>query len=99
MRYWHLSMENPTPRKVAISTVLASLLWAAPALAWNGFGHMTVAAVAYDKLTPATKKKVAGLVPPVSSGRCTSSHGARWPPRRRPATRDHRSRAWWRLHP
>jgi hypothetical protein len=40
-------MENPTMRKVAVSTVIASLLCAAPALAWNGFGHMTVAAVAY----------------------------------------------------
>ena len=40
-----------------------------------------------------------GFVPPVSRWRGTSSHGARWPPRRRPATLDHRSRARWRLHP
>jgi hypothetical protein len=32
------------------------------ALDWNGFGHMTVAAVAYDKLTPATKTKVVALL-------------------------------------
>lgn len=49
-------------KKVTISVVLVSLLCAAPALAWNGFGHMTVAAVAYDKLTPSTKKKVAALL-------------------------------------
>ena len=49
-------------RKVAVSTVIASLLYAAPALAWNGFGHMTVAAVAYEKLTPSTKTKVAALL-------------------------------------
>jgi len=49
-------------KKVAISTVLIGLLCASPALAWNGFGHMTVAAVAYGKLTPATKTKVAALL-------------------------------------
>jgi hypothetical protein len=50
-------MENPTIRKVAVSTVLATLLCASPELAWNGFGHMTVAAVAHDKLTLATKTR------------------------------------------
>jgi S1/P1 Nuclease len=62
MCYWHPSMENLTMRRVAILTVIASLLYASPALAWNGFDHMTVAAVAYDKLTPSTKTKVAALL-------------------------------------
>ena len=38
--------ENQTMRKSAVATMIASLLCASPALAWNGFGHMTVAAVA-----------------------------------------------------
>jgi hypothetical protein len=32
------------------------------ALAWNSFGHMTVAAAAYERLTPTTKTKVAALL-------------------------------------
>ena len=35
---------------------------AAPAMAWNGFGHMVVAAFAYKDLTPAAKTKVAALL-------------------------------------
>lgn len=49
-------------RNLKISIVLGSLFCAAPALAWNGFGHMTVAAIAYDKLTPSTQKKVTALL-------------------------------------
>jgi hypothetical protein len=35
---------------------------AAPALAWNGYGHMVVAAVAYDQLAPATRQRAAALL-------------------------------------
>jgi|SRR5579871_626386 len=34
----------------------------APAQAWNNFGHMEAAAVAWDKLTPAAKKKATRLL-------------------------------------
>jgi hypothetical protein len=33
-----------------------------PALAWNGFGHMEVAAVAWDKLTPTARGEAAALL-------------------------------------
>jgi hypothetical protein len=49
-------------RKTALSTVIASLFCATPALAWNNFGHMTVAAVAYEQLTPSARKKAVALL-------------------------------------
>lgn len=39
-----------------------ALLVVTDALAWNDFGHMTVAAVAYERLTPVARKKVAVLL-------------------------------------
>ena len=42
--------------------VAVNLLAAEPAFAWNSAGHMTVAAAAYKKLTPAVRKKVDALV-------------------------------------
>ena len=49
-------------RRILASCIAASALWAPPALAWNNFGHMEVAAVAWDRLTPATKVKAAKLL-------------------------------------
>jgi hypothetical protein len=46
----------------ALTLGLVAVCLSAPALAWNSFGHMTVAAVAYSKLTPSTKDKVASLL-------------------------------------
>ena len=41
-----------------IALLLAVLAAAAPVHAWNSFGHMEVAYLAYQKLTPATKARV-----------------------------------------
>lgn len=38
------------------------LVLARPVLAWNGFGHMVIAAAAYEKLTPAAKARAASLL-------------------------------------
>jgi hypothetical protein len=47
---------------VRVLVVLLGLVLAGPAAAWDDFGHMLVAAVAYDQLTPATKARVAALL-------------------------------------
>ena len=53
-------------RLVSASTLAAAACLAmtvSPAvLAWNAFGHMTVAAVAYDRLTPAARAEVSRLL-------------------------------------
>ena len=50
-------------KNVSICSILvASLLGPASAMGWNGFGHMTVAAVAYERLTPAVQRKVVDLL-------------------------------------
>lgn len=41
---------------------LCALLAASPAQAWNDTGHMIVAAIAYDLLTPAAKAEATGLL-------------------------------------
>lgn len=43
-------------------TALAITCFATTALAWNQFGHMTVAAIAYEHLTPPVRQKVATLL-------------------------------------
>ena len=48
----------PKTRMVAILFVLG----ASNMFAWNGFGHMTVAAAAYQKLTPMARTKVKALL-------------------------------------
>src|SRR4051794_1868665 len=48
--------------KAGLLALLASVAAGAPALAWDDQGHMMVAAVAYDKLTPPTKARVAALL-------------------------------------
>jgi S1/P1 nuclease len=49
-----------------IPTVLVAILllcvFVAPAYAWNDFGHMTVAYLAYQKLTPAARDRVKALL-------------------------------------
>ena len=51
-------------RRLAALLVLgaAGLGWVEPAGAWNNFGHMLVAASAYDQLTPGAKTKVDALL-------------------------------------
>lgn len=45
-----------------ITTLALLLVFSAPSYAWNGRGHMMVAAVAYGKLTAKTKRRVAELI-------------------------------------
>jgi len=49
---------------MSLRAVLAALaiLIAGPAQTWDDQGHMMVAAVAFDRLTPATKARVAKLL-------------------------------------
>jgi hypothetical protein len=47
--------------ETALGLLLASFL-ATTASAWDSFGHMTVASIAYNDLTPAVRKKVAPLL-------------------------------------
>ena len=48
--------------KAGLLALLTSAAAVAPALAWDDQGHMMVAAVAYDKLTPPTKARIAALL-------------------------------------
>jgi hypothetical protein len=45
-----------------ISMLLVLTVWAAPASAWNSFGHFEVAALAWDKLTPKVRARVGELL-------------------------------------
>lgn len=47
---------------VRVCTLLLCITLTAPAYAWNYFGHMTVACVAYKKLKPATRNRVNALL-------------------------------------
>jgi hypothetical protein len=47
-------------KKIALAFV--ALAWSANALAWNSFGHMMVAAAAYQQLTPTAKEQVDALI-------------------------------------
>ena len=49
-------------KNMKILVIVSCLLCPVPALAWNSFGHMTVAAVAYKKLSPAVATKVSALL-------------------------------------
>ena len=51
----------PTPLRLALLFLLVFVL-AAPAYAWNDFGHMTVAYLAYQKLTPVTRTRANALI-------------------------------------
>ena len=48
--------------KSFVLTLMACLLLTTNAVAWDDIGHMTVAASAYDQLTPSAKKQVAALL-------------------------------------
>lgn len=45
-----------------LASLLAALLTAVPALAWNDFGHMSVAAVAYKRLSDEKRARVNELL-------------------------------------
>ena len=49
-------------RQFTVWILLCVLLSAQPGFTWNGFGHMTVAYVAYQKLTPKTRTRVVKLM-------------------------------------
>lgn len=49
-------------RIVAFLTLALSIFGTSHALAWNSFGHMTVAAIAYEQLTPAARTKADALL-------------------------------------
>jgi len=48
--------------KTRMAATLFVLVSAADLFAWNGFGHMTVAAAAFQNLTPAARTKVTALL-------------------------------------
>lgn len=48
--------------RLALALLLLLGVLTAPAYAWNDFGHMTVAYLAYQKLTPATRARVKELL-------------------------------------
>src|ERR1700724_4003228 len=49
-------------KKLSVLMVSWFAFTSAPALAWDAFGHMEVAAVAWSKLTPAARARVADLL-------------------------------------
>jgi hypothetical protein len=51
-----------TNRRSAVAGLLAVLVAAPPALAWNAKGHMAVAYIAYKKLTPAVRGRADNLL-------------------------------------
>jgi hypothetical protein len=57
-------VKHPGGRVALVATVVATLVLAAPraARAWDDFGHMEVAAVAYKSLTAKTRTRVAALL-------------------------------------
>lgn len=49
-------------KRILLFPFFTLLLSATPAHAWNSFGHMIVAAIAYDQLTPTVRSKTAALL-------------------------------------
>jgi len=49
-------------RVAALAVILLALVAGRPAFAWNDEGHMAVAYVAYQRLTPASRKRVTALL-------------------------------------
>jgi len=49
-------------KSVACILALAAALCPAGAQAWNARGHMTVAAIAWEKMTPAARQRAAALL-------------------------------------
>src|SRR6185437_8572318 len=56
-----LSKETPM-KLVRMGLALSFVLWTNSALAWNGRGHMIVAAVAWTHMTPASQARAAALL-------------------------------------
>lgn len=48
--------------KTLLATIITFALSINPALAWNSFGHMVVAAAAYKKLTPSARQRAIALL-------------------------------------
>src|SRR5262245_33014613 len=61
-----LGREEISMKSVAkgFCTVVVCLVLSTQGLAWNKRGHMMIAAITYDKLTPAKKTRVAALLVP-----------------------------------
>jgi len=57
-------MSSSRPRRSRLAGLLGAfaLLFAPPAAAWNGAGHMQIALLAYDELPEATRAALSGLV-------------------------------------
>lgn len=49
-------------RALSLLPVLAALLWAAPAHAWDALGHRVVARIAWDHMTPAARENAVRLL-------------------------------------
>ena len=51
-------------QKLLVSALALSLLlgWNVPSFSWNGFGHETIAYIAYQKLTPQTRARANELL-------------------------------------
>ena len=63
MNYTRLWIRRALGLAAASALLCAGLAVTPPAArAWNGTGHMTVASIAYDNLTPATKARVDALL-------------------------------------
>jgi hypothetical protein len=45
-----------------IAILTAALAWSVPAFAWWDEGHMKIAALAYEQLTPAARGEANGLI-------------------------------------
>lgn len=54
--------QNAIKQRFWLLVLIVSLMLNQPACAWNHFGHMTVACVCYEKLTPPVKRRVNELV-------------------------------------
>src|SRR5262245_60155320 len=61
-RYPVSNPKGDAMKTAGVFAALAAISLATPASAWNNRGHMMVAAIAYDQLTPDTKKRVNELL-------------------------------------
>ena len=77
----------------AAAALVASVLSTAPTMAWDSFGHMEVAAVAWDQMTPKARDRAITLiklnpnfnewvvhgVPAETANKFAFMHAATWP--------------------
>ena len=59
--FW-MSLDCSKVRRFAVAGLIAVLVSASTALAWNGKGHMMIAYVAYQNLTPSVRARVDDLL-------------------------------------